>query len=150
MGLQLIIRRVYANEESVLKPVRIGICGLGTVGGGTINVLRRNQREIELRTGTELVIEHIGARRDNPNCNTSDLTVSRDIFDVVSNPDVDIVVELIGGVTVAKTLILKAIANGKHVVTANKALIAEYGDEIFARAQEQGVTVAFEAAIWSF
>ena len=130
-----------------MKLVKIGICGLGTVGSGTVNVLRRNCQEIALRSNVELAIEHIGARRDNPDCNTNDLTVSRDIFDVVGNSEVDIVVELIGGTTVAKTLILQAIANGKHVVTANKALIAEFGDEIFAKAREQGVTVAFEAAV---
>ena len=130
-----------------MKLVKIGICGLGTVGSGTVNVLRRNCQEIALRSNVELVIEQIGARRDNPDCNTNDLTVSRDIFDVVGNSEVDIVVELIGGTTVAKTLILQAIANGKHVVTANKALIAEFGDEIFAKAREQGVTVAFEAAV---
>ena len=130
-----------------MKLVKIGICGLGTVGSGTVNVLRRNCQEIALRSNVELVIEQIGARRDNPDSNTNDLTVSRDIFDVVGNSEVDIVVELIGGTTVAKTLILQAIANGKHVVTANKALIAEFGDEIFAKAREQGVTVAFEAAV---
>jgi homoserine dehydrogenase len=137
----------YVNRGGVLKSVKIGICGLGTVGCGTVNVLRRNRREIELRTGIEFVIEQIGARRNNPNCDTNGLTISRDIFDVVNNPNIDIVVELIGGTTVAKTLILQAIANRKHVVTANKALIAECGDEIFAKAQKQGVTVAFEAAV---
>ena len=92
-------------------------------------------------------IAQIGARRDNPNCDTGNIPVVRDIFTVVDNPEIDIVVELIGGTDVARELVLKAIANGKHVVTANKALIAEFGNEIFAAAEEKGVSVAFEAAV---
>ncbi|MCE2028869.1 homoserine dehydrogenase [Sessilibacter corallicola] len=130
-----------------MKSVKIGICGLGTVGSGTVNVLSRNASEINSRAGCNIIIEQIGARRDNPNCDTSQISITRDIFDVVVNPDIDIVVELIGGTTVAKELVLKAIANGKHVVTANKALIAEHGNEIFKAAKEKGVTVAFEAGI---
>ena len=130
-----------------MKPVRIGICGLGTVGSGTFNVITRNQREINARAGCEIIIEQVGARRDNPDCDTSASNVSRDIFDVVKNPNVDIVVELIGGTTIAKDLVLQAIENGKHVVTANKALIAEFGNQIFAAAEARGVTVAFEAAV---
>ncbi|BFM06547.1 homoserine dehydrogenase [Halioxenophilus aromaticivorans] len=130
-----------------MKPVKIGICGLGTVGSGTFNVISRNQRDINARAGCDIIISQIGARRDNPNCNTGDTAVSRDIFDVVRNPDIDIVVELIGGTSVAKDLVLEAIANGKHVVTANKALIAEHGNEIFQKAKAAGVTVAFEAAV---
>tara|TARA_Y100001951_G_scaffold39004_1_gene30770 strand:+ start:82201 stop:83448 length:1248 start_codon:yes stop_codon:yes gene_type:complete len=110
-------------------------------------VLTRNAAEIAARVGAEIVVAEIGARRDNPSCNTGDVAINRDIFAVAENPDIDILVELIGGTTVAKELVLKAIANGKHVVTANKALIAEYGNEIFAAAAEQGVTVAFEAAV---
>jgi homoserine dehydrogenase len=130
-----------------LKAVRVGICGLGTVASGTVNILQRNSSIIRARAGCDIQIIQIGARRDNPNCDTSDLTVERDIFAVAQNPDVDILVELIGGTTVAKDLVLQAIANGKHVVTANKALIANHGDEIFAAAKAQGVTVAFEAAV---
>jgi homoserine dehydrogenase len=130
-----------------LKPVKIGICGLGTVGSGTFNVIARNQREINARAGCEIIIEQVGARRDNPACDTSSSNVSRDVFDVVKNPNVDIVVELIGGTSIAKDLVLQAIENGKHVVTANKALIAEFGNEIFAAAEKRGVTVAFEAAV---
>ncbi len=130
-----------------MNPVRVGICGLGTVGSGTYAVLTRNAAEIAARVGAEIVVTEIGARRDNPSCDTGDVAVNRDIFAVAENPNVDIVVELIGGTTVAKELVLKAIANGKHVVTANKALIAEHGNEIFAAAAEQGVTVAFEAAV---
>ncbi len=130
-----------------MKPVKIGICGLGTVGSGTFNVIARNQREINARAGCDIIIEQVGARRDNPACDTSNSNVSRDVFDVVKNPNVDIVVELIGGTSIAKDLVLQAIENGKHVVTANKALIAEFGNEIFAAAEKKGVTVAFEAAV---
>jgi homoserine dehydrogenase len=130
-----------------LKPVKIGVCGLGTVASGTINVLTRNVSEITARTGCEIIIEQVGARRDNPACDTSGLNVSRDIFDVVRNPEVEVVVELIGGTTVAKELVEEAIANGKHVVTANKALIAEFGNELFAKAETKGVTIAYEAAV---
>jgi homoserine dehydrogenase len=130
-----------------LKPVKIGICGLGTVATGTIDVLRRNAAEISARAGRDIVIEHVGARRDNPNCDTKDIRLSRDIFAVVEDPSVDIVVELIGGYEPAKELVLRAIANGKHVVTANKALIAVHGNEIFAAAKEAGVTVSYEAAV---
>ena len=130
-----------------MNPVKVGICGLGTVGSGTFAVLTRNAAEIAARVGAEIVVAEIGARRDNPSCNTGDVAINRDIFAVAENPDIDILVELIGGTTVAKELVLKAIANGKHVVTANKALIAEHGNEIFEAAAQQGVTVAFEAAV---
>lgn len=130
-----------------MKAVKIGICGLGTVGSGTFNVLSRNKQEICARAGCDISVEHIGARRDNPGSDTSGVKVSRDVFDVVNDPEIDIVVELIGGYEVAKELVMQAIANGKHVVTANKALIAEHGNEIFAAANEKGVSVLFEAAV---
>ena len=130
-----------------MKPVKIGICGLGTVGSGTVNVLTRNGRVINARAGCDITIAQIAARRDNPNCDTASFNVTRDIFAVADNPEVDILVELIGGTTVAKDLVLRAIANGKHVITANKALIAHHGNEIFAAANAKGVTVAFEAAV---
>jgi len=130
-----------------LKPVKIGICGLGTVGSGTFNVLTRNIAEISARAGTEIIIERVGARRDNPACDTSNVNVTREIFDVVRNPEVDIVVELIGGTGIAKELVEEAIANGKHVVTANKALIAEFGNELFAKAEANNVSIAYEAAV---
>lgn len=130
-----------------MKTVKIGICGLGTVGSGTFNVISRNQAEINARAGCNIDITHVGARRDNPNADTSNVKVSRDIFAVVNDPEIDIVVELIGGTTIAKDVVLQAIANGKHVVTANKALIAEFGNEIFAAAKTQGVAVAYEAAV---
>jgi len=131
----------------MLKPVNVGICGLGTVASGTINILLRNKSIINARAGCDIRIVQVGARRDNPKCDTSSLDVTRDIFAVAENPSVDILVELIGGTTVAKDLVLKAIENGKHVVTANKALIAHHGNEIFSAARAKGVTVAFEAAV---
>ncbi|MGB0664360.1 MAG: homoserine dehydrogenase [Pontibacterium sp.] len=130
-----------------MKPVKVGICGLGTVGGGTFNVLQRNADDISRRVGVDVTVTHVGARRDNPNCDTSAITVSRDIFDVVTDPEIDIIVELIGGYDVARELVLKAIENGKHVVTANKALIAVHGNEIFAAAEAKGVVVAYESAV---
>ena len=130
-----------------MSSVGIGLCGLGTVSSGVINVLARNANTIGMRAGTAIEIRHIGARRDNPSVDTSSYKVSRDIFAVVEDPAVDIVVELIGGYEPARELVLKAIANGKHVVTANKALIAEHGNEIFAAAEAKGVNVAFEAGV---
>ncbi len=129
------------------KPVNIGICGLGTVGGGTFNVLRENAALLEARAATPLRVAHVGARRDHPDCDLSGIRVSRDIFAVADDPEVDVLVELIGGTTTARELVEKAIASGKHVVTANKALIAESGNEIFALADEHGVEVRYEAAI---
>ncbi|MFT5708790.1 MAG: homoserine dehydrogenase [Oceanospirillaceae bacterium] len=130
-----------------LKLVKVGICGLGTVGSGTFNVLTRNAQEISRRVGCDIVVEQIGARRDNANCITTGTNITRDIFEVATNPDIDIVVELIGGYDVALKLVLTAIENGKHVVTANKALIAEHGNEIFAAAKKHNVIVAFESAV---
>jgi len=127
--------------------VKVGICGLGTVGSGTINLLQRNSELINPRSNCEIVVSQVGARRDNPNCDTSALNVSRDIFEVAKNPDIDIVVELIGGTTVARDLVMTALENGKHVVTANKALIAEHGMEIFAYAESRNLIVAYEAAV---
>jgi len=130
-----------------LKSVNIGICGLGTVGGGTFKVLSDNADLLAARAQAQLRLTHIGARRDNPNCPVGDVKLSRDIFEVVRDPDVDIVVELIGGTTVAKELVEEAIRNGKHVVTANKALIAEFGNELFALAEQHKVAVRYEAAV---
>ena len=130
-----------------MKPVKVGICGLGTVGSGTFNVLTRNAQEISRRVGCEIIVEQIGARRDNPNCITTTTNITRDIFEVATNPEIDIVVELIGGYDIALKLVLLAIENGKHVVTANKALIAVHGNQIFAAAKKHNVTVAFESAV---
>jgi len=130
-----------------LKAVKVGICGLGTVGSGTFNVLTQNAQDITRRAGREIIIQQVGARRDNPSADTSNTDVTRDIFEVATNPEIDVVVELIGGYDVAKKLVLLAIENGKHVVTANKALIAEHGTEIFAAAEAKGVSVMYEAGI---
>jgi homoserine dehydrogenase len=132
-----------------VKPVNVGLLGLGTVGGGTFNVLSRNAAEITRRAGRGIRISNAAARDYDaerlPGIDA--ISVSDDAFTVVDNPDVDIIVELIGGYEPARELVLRAIANGKHVVTANKALIATHGNEIFAAAQERGVMVAFEAAV---
>jgi homoserine dehydrogenase len=132
-----------------MKPINVGLLGIGTVGGGTWSVLARNREEIHRRAGREIRIAVVG---DKDTEKAQRLTggqakVVADGNAVVTDPNVDIVVELIGGYTVAKDLVLKAIANGKHVVTANKAMLAVHGNEIFAAAQKQGVIVAFEAAV---
>ncbi|MCP3669972.1 MAG: homoserine dehydrogenase [Gammaproteobacteria bacterium] len=132
-----------------MNPVKVGLLGLGTVGGGTFKVLTRNAEEIARRAGRGIRITHAAAKGLDPDTlpGVEDIEVTEDAFAVVDNPDVDIVIELIGGYSPAKELVLKAIENGKHVVTANKALIALHGDEIFAAAQDKGVIVAFEAAV---
>ncbi|HEC19540.1 MAG TPA: homoserine dehydrogenase, partial [Gammaproteobacteria bacterium] len=132
-----------------MKPVKVGLLGMGTVGGGTVNVLKRNAEEIARRAGRGIEISHAAARDVNKAriCDTSGITLTTNPQDVVTDPEVQIVVELIGGDTLARELVLTAIANGKHVVTANKALIAKHGNEIFTAAQKQGVVVAFEAAV---
>ncbi|MBX9630227.1 MAG: homoserine dehydrogenase [Burkholderiales bacterium] len=132
-----------------MNPIRVGLLGIGTVGGGTFNVLRRNQEEILRRAGRGIVID-IVADKDQARARQLVGDAARltdDAFAVVRDPAIDIVVELIGGYTVAKDLILAAIENGKHVVTANKALLATHGNEIFAAARKKGVMVAFEAAV---
>jgi homoserine dehydrogenase len=130
-----------------LKPVRVGICGLGTVGGGTFNVLTRNADDIARRAGRPIVIEQVAHRSIHPDCDITGINATSDVFEVATNPNVDVLVELIGGYDIARELVLTAIANGKHVVTANKALIAVHGNEIFKAAHEKGVIVAFEAAV---
>ena len=130
-----------------MRSVNIGICGLGTVGAGVYNVINRNSKQINSRANCDIVISQVGARRDNPNCDTATTDVRRDIFDVARNPDIDIIVELIGGTDVAFELVMIALENGKHVVTANKALIAMHGMEIFAAAESRGLMVAYEAAV---
>ncbi len=130
-----------------MKPVNVGIVGLGTVGGGALNLLRNNAAELSRRTGRDIRVSHVGIRRAKPDLELTGIAISNDIFAVVNDPAVDIVVEVIGGTTTAREVVLKAIANGKHVVTANKALLAEFGNEIFAAAEDKGVYVAFEAAV---
>ncbi len=132
-----------------MKPIKVGLLGIGTVGSGTFNVLKRNQEEITRRAGRSIEITMVA---DLNTDRARELThgeceVVNDANLVVNNPDIDIVIELIGGYGIAKDLVMKAIANGKHVVTANKALLATHGNEIFKAAQEKGVMVAFEAAV---
>lgn len=137
----------FENIGDRVKSVKIGIVGLGTVGGGALNLLQANAAEISRRTGRDIVVTHVGVRRDYPQYNLAGITVSRDIFAVANDPEIDIVVEVMGGTTTARELVLQAIANSKHVVTANKALLAQYGNEIFSAAEAKGVFVAFEAAV---
>jgi len=132
-----------------MKPIHVGLLGIGTVGGGTFAVLRRNQEEITRRAGRGIVIRMV-ADKDLGRARKlvgDAAEITDDAYKVVGNPDIDIVIELIGGTKVAKDLILAAIDNGKHVVTANKALLATHGNEIFLAAQKKGVMVAFEAAV---
>lgn len=136
-------------KEQDLKQLRVGLLGIGTVGGGTYNVLTRNADEITRRTGVAINVVQVADKNiDHAKQITGGNTLlSTDAFAIVNNPEIDVVVELIGGYTLSRELVLKAIANGKHVVTANKALIALHGNEIFAAAQQAGVIVAFEAAV---
>lgn len=132
-----------------MKPVKIGILGLGTVGGGTVNVLTRNAAEIARRAGRDIIVTRASSRDlSKPRiCGTEGITVTADPYDVINDPDIDIVLELIGGAGPVKEMVLTAIDNGKHVVTANKSLLALHGNEIFAKASAKGVIVAFEAAV---
>ena len=132
-----------------MEPVKVGLLGLGTVGGGTVTVLRRNASEIARRAGRGIQVTHAAARdvRNKRHINLDGIELTTDGNAVVNNPQVQVVVELIGGDTIARDLVIQAINNGKHVVTANKALIAKHGNEIFALAQQRGVMVAFEAAV---
>ena len=132
-----------------MKPIQVGLLGMGTVGSGTFNVLLRNQEEIKRRAGRAIEISMVAdldVAKAQALCGTHVKVVS-DARQVIANPDIDIVVELIGGYGIAKALVLEAIAAGKHVVTANKALLAVHGTEIFAAAHAKGVMVAFEAAV---
>ena len=132
-----------------MKPIKVGLLGIGTVGAGTFTVLKRNQEEIRRRAGREIEIAMV-ADLDTERAKAivgSSVVVVKDAYQIVDNPDIDIIIELIGGYGIARELVMKAIANGKHVVTANKALLATHGTEIFRAAQERGVMVAFEAAV---
>ncbi|MES3020082.1 MAG: homoserine dehydrogenase [Pseudomonadota bacterium] len=132
-----------------MKPIKAGLLGVGTVGAGTFHVLRRNQEEIRRRAGRGIEIVMVSARNVAVTTEKTggQCQVVNDPFEVVDNPEIDIIIELIGGTGIARELVMRAIANGKHVVTANKALLALHGNEIFAAAQEKGVMVAFEAAV---
>jgi len=135
-----------------MNPIKIGLLGLGTVGGGTLKVLQRNQEEIRRRAGRGIEVAMIAVRnvekaRAIVQEAGATVPVVNDPIAVVDSPEIDIVVELIGGYDLTRELVLRAIANGKHVVTANKALLAVHGNEIFKAAQDKGVMVAFEAAV---
>ncbi len=136
-------------KNTALKDLNVGLLGIGTVGGGTFNVLTRNAEEIFRRSGRHIKITHVADRNLEAArafvAGKADVT--DDAFALVNNPNIDVIVELIGGYGVAKELILTAIANKKHVVTANKALIAVHGNEIFAAARANNVIVAYEAAV---
>src|SRR5256885_5934984 len=132
-----------------MKPIQVGLLGIGTVGSGTFNVLRRNQEEIRRRAGRGIeitMVADLDTARAKAVVGDAAQVVS-DAREVIANPDIGIVIELIGGYGIAKSLVMEAIAAGKHVVTANKALLAVHGTEIFAAAREKGVMVAFEAAV---
>ena len=132
-----------------MKAINVGLLGIGTVGGGAFTVLGRNQEEIGRRAGSAITMKMV-ADKDIDRLRSivgERAIITADAYEVVDNRDIDIVVELIGGTTIARDLVLKAIANGKHVVTANKALLAQYGNEIFAAAQKHNVMVAFEGAV---
>ncbi|MDA8259337.1 MAG: homoserine dehydrogenase [Betaproteobacteria bacterium] len=132
-----------------MKPINVGLLGIGTVGGGTFNVLARNEAEITRRAGRPIRITKVADKNLElaRQVTAGRAQVTDDAFSVVTDPEIDIVIELIGGYGIARELVLAAIANGKHVVTANKALLAVHGNEIFAAAHEKGVMVAFEAAV---
>jgi len=132
-----------------MKELKVGLLGIGTVGGGTYTVITRNQADIARRLGGNIRIVQVADRNLElaKQVTGGQVAVTDDAFAVVNNPEIDVVVELIGGYTVAKELVLTAIANGKHVVTANKALLAVHGNEIFKAAADKGVIVAFEAAV---
>jgi homoserine dehydrogenase len=132
-----------------MNPVKVGLLGLGTVGGGTVNVLQRNASEITRRAGRAIEIVHASARDlSKPRiCDTGKIKLTTNPAEVVDDPEVEVVVELIGGDTLAYEMVMRAINNGKHVVTANKALIAKHGNEIFDAAHEKNVMIAFEAAV---
>ena len=133
---------------SSYPPVKIGLLGLGTVGGGVTHVLARNAEEISRRAGREILISHAAARNlDSTTARTAGIKLTGEALEVVNDPDISIIVELLGGYEPARSLVLRALANGKHVVTANKALIAKHGNEIFAAAQAAGTMVGFEAAV---
>lgn len=130
------------------KPVvKVGLCGVGTVGRGVWNLLQNNKGRILRRTGADIRITHLGIRSPKPDLDTSRVNVCQNSLNVAKDPQVDILIETIGGEQDAKTLVLEAIAHGKHVVTANKALLALHGQEILQAAREQNVLVCFEAAV---
>ncbi|WP_035341995.1 homoserine dehydrogenase [Acinetobacter lwoffii] len=131
-----------------MKPVRLAILGLGTVGGGALKLLKENAAEIKRRTGREIEITHVGTRRPRPDLDLpASVKQSADLMDIVRQPDVDVVVEVMGGIHPAFEIIMEAMKHGKHIVTANKALLAEHGSELFKAAEDNAVQIAYEAAV---
>lgn len=129
------------------QTVRVGLCGLGTVGQGVLALLNEGADTLTARSGAQLTVTHVGTRTPKPDIDTGGAKDSRDVFDVARDPDVDVLIELIGGTTVARDLVVEALRNNKHVVTANKALLADHGAELFSLAEQQGVSLRFEAAV---
>ncbi len=127
--------------------MKIGICGVGTVGASLISLIKKNRDEISRKLEDEISISQVASRRENPQCDLSGINITNDIYEVAKNPSIDVLVELIGGTEEAKDLVLLAVKNKKHVITANKALIAMHGHEIFSAARQMGVCVLFEAAV---
>ena len=145
----MVVTSFHFGKKTRMKPINVGLLGIGTVGGGTWNVLARNREEISRRAGRDIRISVVADKEVDKAKKLvgGAARVVADAFAVVRDPEIDIVIELIGGYTVAKDLVLAAIEHGKHVVTANKALLATHGNEIFAAAQKKGVMVAFEGAV---
>ena len=130
-----------------LESLNIGVCGVGTVGLATMDILMRQAKVLEARSGKSMKLVHVGARREHPDHDYGDARVSRDVMALAEDPEIDVLVELIGGTSAAYDLIKRAIQQGKHIVTANKALIAEHGNELIALADASGVQIRFEAAV---
>ena len=130
-----------------LDTLNIGVCGVGTVGLATMDILMRQAEVLEARSGKSMKLVHVGARREHPDHDYGDARVSRDVMALAEDPEIDVLVELIGGTNAAYDLIKRAIQQGKHIVTANKALIAEHGNELIALAEASGVQIRFEAAV---
>ena len=130
-----------------LESLNIGVCGVGTVGLATMDILMRQARVLEARSGKSMKLVHVGARREHPDHDYGDARVSRDVMALAEDPEIDVLVELIGGTSAAYDLIKRAIQHGKHIVTANKALIAEHGNELITLAEASGVQIRFEAAV---
>ena len=130
-----------------LETLNIGVCGVGTVGLATMDILMRQAEVLESRSGKSMKLVHVGARREHPDHDYGDARVSRDVMALAEDPEIDLLVELIGGTSAAYDLIKRAIQQGKHIVTANKALIAEHGNELIALAEASGVQFRFEAAV---
>ncbi|MEK9743113.1 MAG: homoserine dehydrogenase, partial [Gammaproteobacteria bacterium] len=132
-----------------MRPVQVGVIGLGTVGSGTVDVLARNGAEIARRAGRAIQVTRAAVRdlsRDRA-CDLRDIELSQNPAELIADPSLDVVIELMGGCEEAYALVMGALENGKHVVTANKALIATKGNEIFSRASQAGLVVAFEASV---